>query len=231
MMEGPADPRFVVTSLEAGQYQARALYEKLYYAYGDRIKECQLDLFADRTCTLTIRANQLRLWLSSMAYVLISALRRIALAATRFTDATCGTIRVKPFKIGAQDRISVRRIKFSKASAFPYTDVFRQPGPRSTARLSEPSAYRRTSAPLIGRNGDVRQSPHRFRMLGRRSDSAGSRRATAPAAWGARAQRAFGMELFQPVCLPVYCPLAPRLPIVLLLAWLPVALRRASLPL
>jgi hypothetical protein len=139
MMEGPADPRFVVTSLEAGQYQARALYEKLYYAYGDRIKECQLDLFADRTCTLTIRANQLRLWLSSMAYVLISALRRIALAATRFTDATCGTIRVKPFKIGAQDRISVRRIKFSKASAFSYTDVFRQPGPRSTARLSEPS--------------------------------------------------------------------------------------------
>jgi hypothetical protein len=72
-----------------------------------------------------MRANQLRLWLSSMAYVLISALRRIALATTRFADATCGTIRLKLFKIGAHVRISVRRIKFSMASAFPYTDVFR----------------------------------------------------------------------------------------------------------
>jgi len=127
-LEGRANPRFVVTSLQAGQYQARALYEKLYCARGEmenRIKECQLDLFADRTSTRTMRANQLRLWLSSMAYVLISALRRIALAATRFADATCGTIRLKLFKIGAQVRISVRRIKFSMASAFPYTDVFR----------------------------------------------------------------------------------------------------------
>jgi Transposase DDE domain group 1 len=72
-----------------------------------------------------MRANQLRLWLSSMAYVLVSALRRIALATTRLADATCGTIRLKLFKIGAQVRISVRRIKFSMASAFPYTDVFR----------------------------------------------------------------------------------------------------------
>jgi hypothetical protein len=128
MLEGRANPRFVVTSLQAGQYQARALYEKLYCARGEmenRIKECQLDLFADRTSTRTMRANQLRLWLSSMAYVLISALRRIALAATSFADATCGTIRLKLFKIGAQVRISVRRIKFSMASAFPYTDVFR----------------------------------------------------------------------------------------------------------
>src|SRR5450631_2731753 len=128
MLEGRANPRFVVTSLQAGQYQARALYEKLYCARGEmenRIKECQLDLFADRTSTRTMRANQLRLWLSSMAYVLISALRRIALATTRFADATCGTIRLKLFKIGAQIRISVRRIKFSMASAFPYTDVFR----------------------------------------------------------------------------------------------------------
>ena len=127
-LEGRANPRFVVTSLPAGQHQARALYEKLYCARGEmenRIKECQLDLFADRTSTGTMRANQLRLWLSSMAYVLISALRRIALAATTFADATCGTIRLKLFKIGAQVRISVRRIKFSMASAFPYTDVFR----------------------------------------------------------------------------------------------------------
>jgi hypothetical protein len=127
-LQGRANPRFVVTSLRGDQYQARALYEKLYCARGEmenRIKECQLDLFADRTSTGTMRANQLRLWLSSMAYVLISALRRIALATTRFADATCGTIRLKLFKIGAQVRISVRRVKFSMASAFPYTDVFR----------------------------------------------------------------------------------------------------------
>ena len=127
-LQGRANPRFVVTSLRGDQYQARALYEKLYCARGEmenRIKECQLDLFADRTSTRTMRANQLRLWLSAMAYVLISALRRIALATTRFADATCGTIRLKLFKIGAQVRISVRRVKFSMASAFPYTDVFR----------------------------------------------------------------------------------------------------------
>jgi Transposase DDE domain group 1 len=127
-LEGRANPRFVVTSLQGDQHHARPLYEKLYCARGEmenRIKECQLDLFADRTSTRTMRANQLRLWLSAMAYVLISALRRIALATTRFADATCGTIRLKLFKIGAQVRISVRRIKFSMASAFPYTDVFR----------------------------------------------------------------------------------------------------------
>jgi hypothetical protein len=127
-LEGRANPRFVVTSLPADKHQARTLYEKLYCARGEmenRIKECQLDLFADRTSTGTMRANQLRLWLSSMAYVLISSLRRIALANTRFADATCGTIRLKLLKIGAQVRISVRRIKFSMASTFPYTDVFR----------------------------------------------------------------------------------------------------------
>src|SRR5205823_10393289 len=125
---GEANPRFVVTSLAREKHEARHLYEKLYCARGEmenRIKECQLDLFADRTSTGTMRANQLRLWLSSMAYVLISALRRIALATTRFADATCGTIRLKLFKIGAQVRISVRRVKFSMASAFPYTDVYR----------------------------------------------------------------------------------------------------------
>ena len=126
-LEGRANPRFVVTSLPANQYQARALYEKVYCARGEmenRIKECQLDLFADRTSTHTMRANQLRLWLSSMAYILVNALRRIALTATRLADASCGTIRLKLLKIGAQVRISVRRIKFAMASAFPCTDVF-----------------------------------------------------------------------------------------------------------
>jgi hypothetical protein len=127
-LDGRANPRFVVTSLPPDQHPARELYEKLYCARGEmenRIKECQLDLFADRTSAHTMRANQLRLWLASMAYVLISALRRIALVTTRLADATCGTIRLKLFKIGAQIRISVRRIKFSMASAFPYVDVFR----------------------------------------------------------------------------------------------------------
>jgi hypothetical protein len=127
-LEGRANPRFVVTSLGADRHYARAHYEKLYCARGEmenRIKECQLDLFADRTSTRSMRANQLRLWLSSMAYVLISALRRIALATTSFADATCGTIRLKLLKIGAHVRISVRRIKLSMASAFPDTDVFR----------------------------------------------------------------------------------------------------------
>jgi hypothetical protein len=125
--EGKANPRFVVTSLHADDHEARALYEKLYCARGEmenRIKECQLDLFADRTSATTMRANQLRLWFASMAYVLVNALRRIALAGTRFADATCGTIRLKLLKIAASVRISVRRVKFSMASAFPYAHAF-----------------------------------------------------------------------------------------------------------
>jgi hypothetical protein len=124
---GRANPRFIVTSLSAKTHPGRDLYERLYCARGEmenRIKECQLDLFSDRTSAHTMRANQLRLWFASMAYVLVSALRRIGLAKTRFADATCGTIRLKILKIGALIRVSVRRIKFSMASAFPYTDVF-----------------------------------------------------------------------------------------------------------
>ena len=104
---------------------ARRLYEKLYCARGDmenRIKECQLDLYADRTSTATMRANQLRLWFASMAYVLICALRRIGLHDTDFAKATCGTIRLKLLKIGAIVRISVRRIKIAMASACPVAE-------------------------------------------------------------------------------------------------------------
>jgi hypothetical protein len=125
--EGRANPRFVVTSLDLEACAARALYEKRYCARGEmenRIKECQLDLFADRTSSHTMRANQLRLWLASMAYVLLHALRRIGLAGTRLATASCGSIRLKLLKIGAFVQISVRRVKFSIASAFPYTDVF-----------------------------------------------------------------------------------------------------------
>ena len=88
----------------AGEAGARHLYEKVYCARGEmenRIKECQLDLFADRTSTATMQANQLRLWFASMAYVLLCALRRIGLAFTQFAEATCGTIRLKLLKLGA----------------------------------------------------------------------------------------------------------------------------------
>jgi hypothetical protein len=120
---GTANPRFVVTSLEREEHAARHLYEKLYCARGEmenRIKECQLDLYADRTSAHTLRANQLRLWFASMAYVLICALRRIGLAHTPFARASCGTIRLKLLKIGALVRTSVRRIKLAMPSAFPY---------------------------------------------------------------------------------------------------------------
>jgi hypothetical protein len=125
---GKANPRFVVTSLKAAEVDGQYLYEKVYCARGEmenRIKECQLDLFADRTSTATMRANQLRLWLASMAYVLLCALRRIGLAYTQFAQATCGTIRLKLLKLGALVRISVRRIKVAMASACPYQNEFR----------------------------------------------------------------------------------------------------------
>jgi len=124
---GEANPRFVVTSLARGEHEARHLYEKIYCARGDmenRIKECQLDLFADRTSAKTMRANQLRLWFAAMAYVLVCAVRRIALRHTQFAEATCGTIRLKLFKIGALVRVSVRRIKIAMASACPYRNEF-----------------------------------------------------------------------------------------------------------
>jgi hypothetical protein len=120
--QSEANPRFVVTSLRRDECKARYLYEKVYCARGDmenRIKECQLDLYADRTSTATMRANQLRLWFYSMAYVLLCATRRIGLHDTVFAKATCGTIRLKLLKIGALVRVSVRRIKIAMASACP----------------------------------------------------------------------------------------------------------------
>jgi hypothetical protein len=125
---GNANPRFVVASLAREEHEARHLYEKLYCARGEmenRIKECQLDLYADRTSARTMRANQLRLWFASMAYVLIAALRRIGLAHTQFARASCGTIRLKLLKIGAMVRTSVRRIKLAMPSAFPHRAEYR----------------------------------------------------------------------------------------------------------
>ncbi len=125
--EGEANPRFIVTSLTAAEIDARRLYERVYCARGEmenRIKECQLDLFADRTSAATMRANQLRLWFASFAYVLLCALRRIGLAFTQFAQASCGSIRLKLLKIGALVKISLRRIHVAIASACPYQHEF-----------------------------------------------------------------------------------------------------------
>ena len=121
------NPRLIVTSLKSKDWKPKDLYEDLYCARGDmenRIEECQLDLYADRTSAHTMRANQLRLWFASFAYVLICALRRIGLTHTTLAKATCGTIRFKLLKIGAQVRVSVRRIKVAMASACPNAQEF-----------------------------------------------------------------------------------------------------------
>jgi hypothetical protein len=134
--QGEANPRFVVTSLARDACKAKYLYEKVYCARGDmenRIKECQLDLYADRTSTATMRANQLRLWFYSMAYVLLCATRRIGLQDTQFANATCGTIRLKLLKIGALVRVSVRRIKIAMASACPAAHAWGQAAIRLAA--------------------------------------------------------------------------------------------------
>lgn len=122
-----ANPRFIVTSLTSQAFDAQELYEKIYCARGEmenRIKECQLDLFADRTSAASLRANQLRLWLASLAYVLMTALRRLALQGTELAKATAGTIRLKLLKLGALVTVSVRRLRIAIASACPMKSVF-----------------------------------------------------------------------------------------------------------
>ncbi len=122
-----ANPRFIVTNVHAASGNARFLYEDVYCQRGEmenRLKECQGDLFADRTPAPTMRANQLRLWLASFAYVLMCAVRRIGLVGTKLEAATCGTIRLKLLKIGALVTISVRRVKLAFASACPEREIF-----------------------------------------------------------------------------------------------------------
>jgi hypothetical protein len=124
-----ANPRFVVTSLEAESRAAKALYEEDYCGRGEaenRIKEQQLHLFADRTSTQTMRANQIRLFFSSIAYVLMNALRRLGLVGTDLACAQCQTIRLKLLKIGALVRVTVRKVWVSLASSCPYAEVFRR---------------------------------------------------------------------------------------------------------
>ena len=124
-----ANPRFVVTTLSAAYADPRTLYEEFYCARGDmenRIKEQQLDLFADRTSSHTLRANQIRLYFSSFAYVLLCDLRRLGLQGSELARAQCGTIRLKLLKIGAQVRVSVRRVRIAFCEGFPGIELFRQ---------------------------------------------------------------------------------------------------------
>ena len=123
---GKSNPRFVVTSLGAAACSAQQLYADLYCARGDmenRIKE-QFALFADRVSAATMRANQLRLYLSVMAYSLLCGLPRLGLRATQLAHAQVGTIRLRLLKIGAQIRITVRKVWVEMSSSFPLQDLF-----------------------------------------------------------------------------------------------------------
>ena len=118
-----ANPRFIVTSLSLQRSCRRVrCMRSCYCARGEmenRIKEAQLDLFADRLSTATFRANQLRLWLASAAYVLMHALRRVGLAGTTLAHACANTIRLRLLKIGAVVTVSVRRVKLAMSEACP----------------------------------------------------------------------------------------------------------------
>jgi hypothetical protein len=127
-IEGKENPRFVVTSVSREALAGQVLYEKLYCARGDmenRVKE-QLSLFADRVSAETMRANQLRLYFSVMAYVLVSGLRRLGLKATELAQAQVATIRTHLLKIGAQVRVTVRKVWVSLASSYPRQVLYRQ---------------------------------------------------------------------------------------------------------
>ena len=124
-----SNPRFIVTSIEMEQMDALTLYEQLYCARGDmenRIKEQQLMLFADRTSAGKMRANQIRLYFSSAAYMLMQALRRLGLHGTQMAAAQCNTIRLKLLKVGAQVKVTVRKVWISLAGGYPYVDLFYQ---------------------------------------------------------------------------------------------------------
>jgi hypothetical protein len=127
-IDGKENPRFVVTSLRSEELNAQQLYEELYCARGDmenRIKE-QFSLFADRVSAETMRGNQGRLYLSAMAYILVSGLRRLGLKGTELAEAQVATIRGKVLKIGAQIRVTVRKVWVSMASSYPWQGLYQQ---------------------------------------------------------------------------------------------------------
>jgi hypothetical protein len=124
-----SNPRFIVSSIAMERMDARTLYEQLYCGRGDmenRIKEQQLWLFADRTSAGKMRANQIRLYFSSAAYLLMQALRRLGLRGTQMAAAQCNTIRLKLLKVGAQVKVTVRKVWISLAGGYPYADLFHQ---------------------------------------------------------------------------------------------------------
>ena len=136
-----SNPRFVVTTFSADEFDAQNLYEEQYCIRGDmenRIKEQQLDLFADRTSTATMRANQLRLYLSSFAYTLMTGLRRLGLKGTSMAKAQCGTIREKLFKIAVRLKVTVRKVWLSYSESYPYAELMRQ----IVAQLSQVAVWR-----------------------------------------------------------------------------------------
>jgi hypothetical protein len=127
-IDGKENPRFVVTSLSAEQWAAQALYEELYCARGEmenRIKE-QYSLFADRVSAETMRADQVRMYFSAMAYVLVCGLRRLGLKNTEMAQAQVSTIRTRLLKIGARVRVSVRRVYLSMTASYPWRSLFAQ---------------------------------------------------------------------------------------------------------
>ncbi len=127
-IDGKSNPRFIVTSLADQPWEKRALYEETYCARGDmenRIKE-QFVLFADRVSSSTMRANQLRIYFSVMAYTLMNGLRRLGLRATSLAAAQVGTIRLKLLKIGALVRVTVRKVWIRMATSYPSQALFAQ---------------------------------------------------------------------------------------------------------
>jgi len=127
-IDGKENPRFVVTSLTAEPWEARALYEDLYCARGEmanRIKE-QYSLFADRVSSETMQANQMRMYFLAMAYVLVCGLRRLGLKNTEMEQAQVSTIRTRLLKIGARVGVSLRRVFLSMASSYPWQELFAQ---------------------------------------------------------------------------------------------------------
>jgi DDE family transposase len=127
-IDGKENPRYVVTSLRTETWAGQALYEELYCARGEmenRIKE-QLGLFADRVSSETMRANQIRMYFSAMAYVLVCGLRRLGLKGTEMAEAQVPTIRLRLLKIAARVRVSVRRIQLSMAASYPWISLFAQ---------------------------------------------------------------------------------------------------------
>ena len=127
-IDGKENPRYLVTSFTPEECPAQQLYEQRYCARGDmenRIKE-QFSLFADRASAESMRANQLRMYWSAVAYVLVSGLRRLGLQATELATAQVTTIRTRLLKIGAQVRVSLRRVALSMAAGYPWADLWTQ---------------------------------------------------------------------------------------------------------